>query len=508
VIVYRSESEGGGLYGIPDGGGVPNLLAPRGRRPRFSPTGTWILYWQSDERYAPGRIYVVPAGGGESRRFAVDFADAHNPVWSPDGNAVLFCGTRVSGDPAQEHDWWVIPFPNGPPVKTGAFERLSSLKGRFGAMLRARGDQMGTPVQWTPEGLYFLAGYDDRQSLWRIRIGRGFRVDGDPERLSLGTGFETGAAVHGKHILFATGSQRVSLYSVPLEPSTGIAVGEPKRLTVQPEPEFQPALSPDGRNIAYVVDRQGGRFVKILNLENGSEFRISPEDVRSDSPVFSPDGKEIAYLRENQKLMAICKRKVDGGAEEILSADAGTPTSWSRDGRWLLYEPGALIPFVGALDTKTQRKIPLLKASEWGLRSPVFSPDGKWVSFQADIGSSSRQVMVAPFRPDAQVPRESWIELSPEAESDYLPAWSEDGRLLYFISERDGTRSVWARRFDPARGAFDGPPFIALPMRHADMTFLRNYRTSLRRIGLKISKGKMAVSLDVTRSNLWIAEYR
>ena len=53
-IVYRSDRSGGGIYIIPVAGGQSRLIAARGRRPRFSPDGSRIAYWERDENLGTG----------------------------------------------------------------------------------------------------------------------------------------------------------------------------------------------------------------------------------------------------------------------------------------------------------------------------------------------------------------------------------------------------------------------------------------------------------------------
>src|SRR5262249_22770707 len=72
-IVFRSERNGGGVYVVPSTGGQARLIAPEGRRPRYSPDGKWIAYWVGPPGLAPKaagayKIFVVPTSGGEPRQ--------------------------------------------------------------------------------------------------------------------------------------------------------------------------------------------------------------------------------------------------------------------------------------------------------------------------------------------------------------------------------------------------------------------------------------------------------
>lgn len=508
AVVYRSEREGGGIYKIGIDGGVPELLAREGRRPRFSPDGLWVVYSVSDERYAPARLYVIPAGGGQPRRLAEDFADAHAAVWAPDGNAILFCGTRVSNDPAQEHDWWVLPYPHGPAVKTGAADTFARLAERSGERLRSRGDPLGAPLDWHAGGLIFSAALAEVSTLWRIPITGAFRIDAAPERMTYGTSMEVWASTEGNRIAFASGQQQVDIYEAGVDTHAGAVSSGLRRVTTAPSPEMQPSLSPNGDLLAYVADRDGYRRAWMLDLRSKRERPLPPVARRTDKVVFSPDQTQIAFLAMDTSKMRIHVQNLADGRMRLLSEDAGAPTSWSPDGKWILFEPGLAEPDIGLLDAAGGQKRVLMARAGWALRGARVSPDGKWVAFQADIGPSVRKVLVAPFRPGGSVSTYEWIEISGQSTDDFLPAWEPHGRLLYFVSERDGHRSVWAQRLHEKSMRPVGQPFVVLAMKEARRTLLRNFRIGLERIGLQVGADRIVVSMDDTTSNIWMADLK
>ena len=78
LIAFSSQRQGqsAGIYVIPSLSGEERLIAAQGRRPRFSPDGAWLAYWDAD------KIYVVATGGGSPRPLAPEFLIATHPVCS------------------------------------------------------------------------------------------------------------------------------------------------------------------------------------------------------------------------------------------------------------------------------------------------------------------------------------------------------------------------------------------------------------------------------------------
>ena len=103
------------------------------------------------------------------------------------------------------------------------------------------------------------------------------------------------------------------------------------------------ALSPDGQRIAFAL---AGRTGQSGYLGQGCGARRQHEaDLRStadDSPVWSPDGTKIAFAANRGGSTDLYEKNADGSGEErlLLKSDQNkTPTSWSRDGRFLCSSP-------------------------------------------------------------------------------------------------------------------------------------------------------------------------
>ena len=89
---------------------------------------------------------------------------------------------------------------------------------------------------------------------------------------------------------------------------------------------------------------------------------------------------------------------------------------------------------------------------------------------------------------------------------DRYACWSPDGNLLYFLSEREGFRCIWAQRLDPAT---THPSGAAFPVRH-----FHTSRRSLMTIGdplfvgMSVAVDKLVFSMTERTGNIWMTNLR
>ena len=194
-----------------------------------------------------------------------------------------------------------------------------------------------------------------------------------------------------------------------------------------------PRLSPDGRKIAlekgdptsnlWIYDISGP--VRTQLTATGREF----------SPVWSPDGREILFTSVGgasatnaiTNLMVAPVDNSEGARTLSPSPIYQSPTDWSRDGKYILYERGAPgSSEVWAIGTQPgSKEFPVIKSSTWA-RDGRFSPDGKWVAY-ASNESGQDEVYLAPFPGPGP-------KLQISATVGASPRWRGDGRELYFYS--------------------------------------------------------------------------
>jgi hypothetical protein len=143
-----------------------------------------------------------------------------------------------------------------------------------------------------------------------------------------------------------------------------------------------------------------------------------------------------------------------------------------------------------------------LQHPKWNLSGPRFSPDGRWVVFHAILGPVRRQIFVAPVVDGAAAQESRWIPITDGLGLDRNAVFSPDASRLYFLSERDGFRCIWAQRLDRQYRPRDA----AFPVVH-----LHHSRQSLgagatAAVGLAAAPGKLIFSAAEFNGNIWILQ--
>jgi Tol biopolymer transport system component len=177
---------------------------------------------------------------------------------------------------------------------------------------------------------------------------------------------------------------------------------------------------------------------------------------------------------------------------------------WSPDERGILiqqqHDPSPLS--VDLLKLPSGETAGFLHHPKWNLSSPRFSPDGRWVVFHAIIGPVRRQIFVAPVIGGAAAGESQWIPITDGKGLDRNAVFSADASLLYFLSERDGFRCIWAQRLDrqfrPQGSAF------AVVHLHNSKRSLGAGATGA--IGLAAAPGKLIFSASEFTGNIWILQ--
>jgi Tol biopolymer transport system component/tRNA A-37 threonylcarbamoyl transferase component Bud32 len=184
-----------------------------------------------------------------------------------------------------------------------------------------------------------------------------------------------------------------------------------------------PRLSPDGRRVTVSVAQPGEINVWVKQLDRGPALKLSPNGGQASS--WSPDGRSVLYSYPSQGIRLV---PADGSALPVVArADAPQryqASALSPDGKWLVYALGLNLYMTGTSGDTVVREVAATPSIEL---TPVISPDGHWIAYSSDE-SGRFEVYVRPF-PETQTTR--WLVSSA---GGALPRWSRDGTELFFVS--------------------------------------------------------------------------
>jgi eukaryotic-like serine/threonine-protein kinase len=466
-IAFRSERNGGGVYLIPVAGGLERLVMPLGRSPKFSPNGNWIAYWTGQNHHFEGKTFIVPSNGGKAVRVGADLADAKWPVWSSDGGALLVYGTRLPASvggsvPGGPLDLYLLPIHGGPAREIGWTAALRR------ANLWAQG-----PVSWDGALLQFSATTTPATdfsrvsqgvaNLWQMHLTeRRGRVEGEPYRLTFGSALEGDSVIlRGGGTVYSSTNYTLTPLEILLD-EHGLPRGGSRAVFSSAGSYIMPRVSRDGSTLVALSDRSGQVDIWQRNLRTGEERAVTSTSAFERNPLISSDGRTVFFGIREGPLYPAYKVNLSEGAPRKVCADCGSLADVSADGDSLLYHAGE--PWSAySLNLTTGNRTLILSHARRTFSSRI-SPDGKWVAFLTDTGADEipRRIQVAPFTPNQATPESQWIPITDGEHWDFEASWSSDGAMLYFLSDRDGNRCIWAIRLDPQSKRGIGNPFAVL----------------------------------------------
>jgi serine/threonine protein kinase/Tol biopolymer transport system component len=234
-------------------------------------------------------------------------------------------------------------------------------------------------------------------------------------------------------------------------------LGRRTPVTLEPGLEIDPAISPDGRLLAYAAGPTAELRVYVRQLGGGTPIPLAPDLGRPQRfPLWSPDGKRILF-RSPRGLEVI---PVLGGVSKLVVPELGPPLrsapsppwvggaalmpgGWSPDGREFAYVRFDSL-YVEALEDGVSR----LVVQGGVIHSPVWSPDGRWIAFArgnreslepglrfGNVGVSTLWLVgVAGGEP---------VLVTDQRSSSASPTWLPGGRALLFVSNREGGRDIY-----------------------------------------------------------------
>ncbi len=390
-------------------GGQPQTLAPSdvGRGGTWNAKGV-ILF--APRPVSP--LSRVAASGGTTTLLPMlgksAIANLY-PVFLPDGQHFVFVGTRTT-----DRGIYLGSLDGGTAVRL-----TSNVEGVAGTAAMA----------YLPSGWLLWIGTGGTLEAQRLDATKGALV-GEPVALADGVLSISASATGVVAYRLSAGAQR-QLTWVDRSGAVRGTVGPPDGSLLAPE------LSPDGRQVAFTRETQGKTDIWLQDDAHASRFTFGSGV--STYPVWSPDGSRLAFLSGAGTTSGFYQKAINGAQaqEPLLVPQALYPTSWSADGRFLLYfsfEPGPggdlwVLPMTG-----TRKPFTFLQSSfnkVWG----QFSPDGRWVAYQSNE-SGRNEIYVRRF----VAPEDTAASAAAQAgqwqvstAGGVFPTWRADGKEVFYI---------------------------------------------------------------------------
>jgi Tol biopolymer transport system component len=329
--------DGDTLYAVSSSGDTLRAVAsvPGGHSPDWSPDGSFIALAQGNADFvwatsafgniASSAIVVVRVATGETSQVTPAGGSMDmSPVWTPEGETLLFVSDREGSRDIYESRI----DDRGRPI--GEAQRLTVGADAHSLRIGANGLTM------------VYSAYTYSSNIWAYEIPRSGTIstrDGEPVT-SENQILEYGdVSPDGEWLVFDTdrfGNQ--DIFKMPIDG------GDEIQLTHDPANDFAPVWSPHGDEVAFYSMRHGTRDVFVMNADGSSLTRVTHDDMRQERyPRWSPDGNRLAYdgvgpATESPQVFIVTRsRRSEPWGEAVVFAPVAAYPSWSPDGRHIAY---------------------------------------------------------------------------------------------------------------------------------------------------------------------------
>ena len=331
------------LYRVPvEGGNTEQVLGTPAEWVCFDKAGSNFLYqdrkgfedeWRKHHTSSIARdIWLYDTQTGEHTNLTNRNGEDRNPVYAPDGKSVYFLSERNGGS------FNVYSFPLNAPQQVKPVTTFRTHPVRFLSV-----SDKGT-LCYAYDGELYTQLPNSRPQKVKVELVRDDDKDIASFRFSQGA---TSACVSpdGKQVAFIVrGDVFVTSTNYPTT----------KQITNTPAGESGLSFAPDNRTLVYASERTGNwqlYMAKIIRKEDPNfpnatlieeEVLLPSKTVERRYPQYSPDGKEIAFIEDRNRLMVLnletkkVRQVTDGST--WYNTGGGFDYEWSPDGKWFTLE--------------------------------------------------------------------------------------------------------------------------------------------------------------------------
>jgi Tol biopolymer transport system component len=278
----------------------------------------------------------------------------------------------------------------------------------------------------------------------------------------------------------------------------------PVQVTTAAGLELDPTFSPDGEALAYSSDQSGSFEIWIRELRpGGRESQLTSGGDQLFEPDWSPDGRTLVY--HSKRRGGLWLVPADGG-EPVRLTSFGSRPAFSPDGARIAFQsesspqlsdtaaPSLALSTLWVVEADGEGLRQLTRPGEppGGHGAPSWSPDGHRLVFSASrYGSSEIWSLELPAASEGGDGGEP-VALVRSPTTAYDPAWSPDGRSIFFSARLRQVNGLWRLPVDPRSGGPDG-----------EAEQIANFGlASIRQLAVSRRGGKVAYATLSTVSNL------
>jgi Tol biopolymer transport system component len=345
-----------GVWAVPTLGGQPKPYLEGVAEFDWSHDGSRLTYHTP----GPGDPLFVSDGGRRSEGRPIFTAPAglhsHFPLWAPDAAFIYF----VQGSLPDKLDIWRISPAGGNP------ERITSQIGRVNypvlldrrtlLYLASDSDESGpwlysmdverriphrltsgldryTSLAASADGRRLVATLaSPKTTLWRLRIADSPAKVPAATRISLTTSTGFSPRMGPNYLLYVSGTgASESIWKLADGTGTELWSGQGARVF------GGPAISPDGRYIAFSVRQHGQTLLYVMHAD-GTNARIVANSLDlQGGPAWSPDGQSITTAAVDHGTPHLFRVPVDGGSPALFVQDYSVDPVWAPNGRYVVY---------------------------------------------------------------------------------------------------------------------------------------------------------------------------
>ena len=409
VVTFWVGKQGGdiSIWGVPTLGGEPRPYLEGAAEFDWSPDGSRLAYhtpgpgdplFVSDGiRQPPGRpIFTAPAG-----------LHSHFPLWSPDAAFIYF----VQGYLPDKLDIWRIPSAGGTPERitshnahvshpvlldqhtlmylasdsdgSGPWLHSIDVERRIPHRLTSRLDRF-TSLAASADGRRLVVTLaSSKTTLWRLRIDDSSAKLPAPAPIPLTAGTVSSPRLGPNCLLYVSASTTgESIWRFANGTSTELWSGEEAQVF------GGPAISPDGRSLAFSVRRHGRTLLYVIQAD-GTNARIVADSLNlQGAPAWAPDGQSITTAADDHGIPHLFRIPVDGRSPSVFVREYSLDPAWAPDGRFVVYsgpDIGTTLWVKAVTPEANPHPLPPLQLTRGARRLAFLSGGGALVVLRGEI---------------------------------------------------------------------------------------------------------------------------